>query len=727
MVKEKILKDYFGYVTFREGQEELIDNILGGNDVVGIMPTGAGKSICFQAPALIFEGITLVISPLISLMKDQVESLIVNGVPAAFINSTLSNNQTFQVIENAKQGKYKIIYVAPERLDAMGFIEFAQSQKIAMIAVDEAHCVSQWGQNFRPSYLKISEFIKSLSQRPVISAFTATATSEITQDVIHLLELQKPLVISTGFDRENLYFEVQKPKDKYKALIKHIKENPDKSGIIYCATRKAVEQVCDNLIADGHKATRYHAGLSEAERTTNQDDFLYDRRTMMVATNAFGMGIDKSNVSFVIHYNMPKNIESYYQEAGRAGRDGTPADCILLYSGKDVVTNQFLIENTNENNKLDPETLELVKQKDRERLKQMTYYCHSFNCLREYILKYFGDKSKSYCGNCSNCNTNFEEVEITEYAQKILSCIVRMGERYGVKMIIDTLRGSKAEKVLKFRLDEVKTYGIMAEVKAKRIREIIDYLLVNEYLEQTNAEFPVIKMMPKANEILFNGEKHMMKIAKEQKKSARLADKRIQVNNDLFNTLREIRLDFAKLNNVPAFVIFTDASLIDMCSKLPTTGKEFLDVSGVGKVKLEQYGDVFIEAIKTFKNSNTPTQAVQQSSAAQTLEFVKNSIELSEDPLPIVFLADKINALLFQKSDKSVHAKKITDYLLEKGYLEVEMVDNRNSRVSSEKGRAIGITTNIMPSASGAVRKQNFYSSKAQAFIVDCLEDIIEW
>lgn len=727
MVKKDVLKNYFGYVTFREGQEELIDNILAGNDVVGIMPTGAGKSICFQAPALIFEGITLVISPLISLMKDQVESLIVNGVPAAFINSTLSNNQTIRVIEYAKQGKYKIIYVAPERLDTAAFVEFAQNEKIAMIAVDEAHCVSQWGQNFRPSYLKISEFIESLPKRPIISAFTATATSEITQDIIDLLGLQNPFVISTGFDRENLYFEVQKPTDKYKALMKYTKENRDKSGIIYCATRKAVEQVCDNLIADGYKATRYHAGLSEAERTMNQDDFLYDRRTMMVATNAFGMGIDKSNVSFVIHYNMPKNIESYYQEAGRAGRDGTPADCILLYSGKDVVTNQFLIENTNENNNLDPETLEMVKQKDRERLKQMTYYCHSFNCLREYILKYFGDKAKNYCGNCSNCNTNFEEVEITEYAQKILSCVARMGERYGVKMIIDTLRGSKAEKILNFRLDQLTTYGIMSNVKEKRIREIINYLLVNEYLEQTNAEFPVIKMMPKAREILFNGEKHIMKIAKEQQEAAKSSKKRIQVNNALFNTLKTIRLNFAKAKSVPAFVIFTDATLIDMCSKLPTTDKEFLEVSGVGKVKFQAYGDAFIKAINTFRQSNTPTQPVQEMSATEILDFVKKSIELSEEPLSIMMFVDRINALLLQTSDKRIHAKKITDYLLEQGYLEVETQDNRNSRVSSEKGRAIGITTTTIPGANDTIRKQNFYSSNAQTVIVELLENIIEW
>ncbi|HZJ83149.1 MAG TPA: RecQ family ATP-dependent DNA helicase, partial [Clostridia bacterium] len=474
MVKEQILRQHFGYMTFREGQKELIDSILKGKDVMGIMPTGSGKSLCFQVPALLFKGITLVISPLISLMKDQVQALIANGVPAAYINSSLTYNQTVKALENAKGGKYKIIYVAPERLDTLEFLEFSRIANISMVAVDEAHCVSQWGQNFRPSYLKIKAFIDDLPKRPIISAFTATATIEVKEDIIKILELNNPFVMTTGFNRENLYFEVQKPRDKYLALARYLEDNRDKGGIIYCSTRKAVEEVCENLNRDDYNATRYHAGLSENERSNNQDDFLYDRKLIMVATNAFGMGIDKSNVSFVIHYNMPKNIESYYQEAGRAGRDGTPADCILLYGGQDVITNQFLIDNTDDNNDLDIEILEQVKEKDRERLKQMTYYCHSLDCLREYILKYFDDSSSSFCGNCSNCNTNFEEIDVTEYAQKILSCITRMGQRYGVKMIIDTLRASRAKRILQLNLDKIDTYGLMAGVKEKRVRDIIN-------------------------------------------------------------------------------------------------------------------------------------------------------------------------------------------------------------------------------------------------------------
>src|SRR5665648_2916 len=604
MQKKQLLKQYFGYDSFRDGQEPLMDHLLNGNDCIGVMPTGAGKSLCFQIPALLFEGITLVVSPLISLMKDQVQALVVNGVAAAYINSSLNLSQTAKVLNNARKGLYKIIYIAPERLDVADFVEFAQNANISMITIDEAHCVSQWGQDFRPSYLKINEFIDKLPARPVLSAFTATATSEVREDIMKILKLNNPFIMTTGFNRENLYFEVQKPENKYKAVIKYLKKNSDKSGIIYCATRKTVEEVCGNLIRDGYNASRYHAGLTETERTQNQDDFLYDRRRIMIATNAFGMGIDKSNVSFVIHYNMPKNIEGYYQEAGRAGRDGTPADCILLYGGQDVITNQFLIDNTNDKNELDSEILEQVKEKDRERLKQMTYYCHSFDCLREYILKYFGDKPLNFCGNCNNCNTNFEETDITLYAQKIMSCIFRMGERYGIKAVIDTLRGSKAEKILKLRLDKITTYGIMAEVKEKRIRDIINYLVLNDYIALTNSEFPVAKLTGKSKKVLIDGEKLIMKIAKdsekEPKRESRAVRHMVNVDKDLFGKLKELRYKIAQLQKVPAFVIFTDATLIDMCNKMPSNDDQLLMVSGVGESKMKRYGEAFLEVIKEF-------------------------------------------------------------------------------------------------------------------------------
>ncbi len=597
MQKEQVLKQYFGYTAFRGGQEELIDHILSGNDVIGIMPTGAGKSLCFQIPGLILDGITLVVSPLISLMKDQVQTLVANGVSAAFINSTLTYHQTIKAIENAKYGKYKIIYVAPERLDTSEFLEFSRNANISMVTVDEAHCVSQWGQNFRPSYLKISEFIEKLGKRPVISAFTATATYEVREDIIKLIKLDNPYVMATGFNRANLYFEVQKPVDKYEALLKYLKNNPGKSGIIYCSTRKTVEEVYDHLVRDSYSPTRYHAGLSESERTVNQDDFLYDRKTIMVATNAFGMGIDKSNVSFVIHYNMPKNLESYYQEAGRAGRDGTSADCILLYGGQDVITNQFLIDNTDENNELDRKILKQVKEKDRERLKQMTYYCHSFDCLREYILKYFGERTSNICGSCSNCNTHFEEVDATGDAQKILSCISRMGGRYGIKAVIDTLRGSRSEKIIKLGLNKIKTYGIMAEVKENRIRDIVNYLVLNEYIMLTNSEFPVAKLTSKSRNVLFDGEKVIMKTAKEDQRKTKPAKQKADVNAGLIGKLKELRYKLAKEKKVPAFVIFSDAALMDMCSKMPANEDEFLEVSGVGRVKLEAYGKEFLKVM----------------------------------------------------------------------------------------------------------------------------------
>lgn len=725
MQKEQILKQYFGYITFREGQEELIDNILSGKDVLGIMPTGAGKSLCFQVPALMLDGITLVVSPLISLMKDQVQSLISNGVSSAFINSTLTYNQTMKALENAKNGKYKIIYVAPERLDTPEFLEFSQYSNISMITVDEAHCVSQWGQNFRPSYLKINEFIGKLPRKPVISVFTATATSEVKEDIIEILKLNNPFVMATGFNRENLYFEVQKPIDKYKAVVKYLENNLNKSGIIYCSTRKTVEEVCENLISNNYNTTRYHAGLSENERTKNQDDFLYDRKTIMVATNAFGMGIDKSNVSFVIHYNMPKNIESYYQEAGRAGRDGTPADCILLYGGQDVITNQFLIDNTNDNNDLNIEILELVKEKDRERLKQMTYYCHSFDCLREYILKYFGDRTANYCGNCSNCNTNFEEIDITEYAQKILSCISRMGERYGIKIVIDTLRGSKAEKILKFGLDKIKTYGIMAEVKEKRVREIINFLVLNEYLVLTNSEFPLVKLTQKSRNILLNSEKLIMKIAKDEQREIKPMKQKVQVRNDLFNKLRELRFKLAQEQKVPAFVIFSDATLIDMCCKMPTNDIEFLDVLGVGKMKLEKYGKEFLEVINNFESCEIPQAIPQTYSLTEICNYIKETIEISNQSIPISMFTDKINALLMQRCDKKISSQKVADYLVLQGYLGIETIDGKNAKIATVKGQGIDITTILKVRQNGESYKQNFYDVTAQEFLVDNIETIM--
>lgn len=598
-VKHKILKEYFGHSDFREGQEDIVDCLLSGRDALCIMPTGAGKSICYQVPTIAFEGITVVISPLISLMKDQVTALVQSGISAAYINSSLSESQYTKVFQNAERGKYKIIYVAPERLTTAEFLNLCKKLNVSMVAVDEAHCVSQWGQDFRPSYLKISEFINMLKVRPVVGAFTATATKEVKNDILRLLELDSPLVVTTGFDRPNLFFSVIRPKAKSVRLLELVKERKDKSGIVYCATRKAVEEVCVLLNDNGFSATRYHAGLSETERKENQEDFVYDRRQIMVATNAFGMGIDKSNVSFVIHYNMPKNIESYYQEAGRAGRDGEESDCILLYSPQDVHTNQFLIEKSDANPELSEEEQNAVRQKDMERLKYMTYYCTTSDCLRGFILKYFGDRSANYCGKCSNCLTQFETVDITVDAQKILSCIIKTGQRFGKKMICDVLRGSKSERIMRLGLDSQSTYGIMKSCNEKRLREIIDYLERQGYIAAEGGEYPVLKVTAASYGILRGNVSLSMKAAKAKAEEPHKPVNNA-VNEELLEALKELRRKLAAKKRVPAYVIFSDASLTDMCKKLPKTPEEFLNVSGVGNVKLAQYGEQFLEVIRRF-------------------------------------------------------------------------------------------------------------------------------
>ena len=597
----EILKTYFGYSEFRYGQKELITNLINGTDCVGIMPTGAGKSICYQIPAILMDGITLVISPLISLMKDQVHALLEAGIPAAYINSSLTPAQQYKVIQNAKQYKYKLIYVAPERLELDFFQEFAASTNISFVSIDEAHCVSQWGQDFRPSYLKIAQFIHSMPKRPIIGAFTATATREVKDDIISLLALQKPFVMTTGFDRKNLYFEVQKPVDKFTALERFLERNPNKTGIIYCTTRKGVEDVCDRLILQGYRATRYHAGLSDKERKINQEEFQFDKVQIMVATNAFGMGIDKSNISYVIHFNMPKNIESYYQEAGRAGRDGEPAQCILLYSKQDVSTNLFLIEKDKENEELDPITRHEVLEKDRDRLKQMTYYCTTTDCLRAHMLRYFGEQSPNFCGNCSNCNANSKEIDITVEAQKIMSCIIRAGERFGMLTIIDILRGSKNEKIRNSHLDTLTTYGIMESVPKEYIRQVIEFLLVQSYIQATTDGYQVLKIQPKAYAVLRGQQSlHMRVLQQPDNMESSVPTSYVEIDEELFQQLKALRAKIAKVQSVPAFVIFTDAALRDMCIKLPQNLKSFLEVNGVGQTKANRYGERFIKLIQAY-------------------------------------------------------------------------------------------------------------------------------
>lgn len=598
--KLSVLKDYFGHDSFRDGQEQIVDALLDGRDALCIMPTGAGKSMCYQIPALLFDGVTIVVSPLISLMKDQVGSLVQSGVPAAYINSSLSYPQFLRVLSNVEHGKYKIIYVAPERLLTDGFLDTCKKIKISMVAVDEAHCVSQWGQDFRPSYLKIVSFIKSLENRPIVGAFTATATNDVKEDIKKILRLENPFEITTGFDRPNLFFGVIKSSSKDEKLIDLIRERGDRSGIVYCATRKNVESVCELLCDNGFSATRYHAGLDEYERRKNQEDFVFDRKNIMVATNAFGMGIDKSNVTYVIHYNMPKNIESYYQEAGRAGRDGGEADCILLYSPKDVRLNRFMIENSEGNDELTIEENEQIRERDFERLKHMTFYSTTNDCLRGFILRYFGGDKKAYCGKCSNCLSVHKLVDVTIDAQKIMSCIARTGQRYGKTVICDVLKGSKNEKILKAELNNQSTYGIMKEVTARHIFGTIDFLAEKEYISADN-ETEALKLLPKSRDVLFGRERLVMKKVENSEKVVKTHRPEVPVNADLLDALKALRKSIASQKSVPAYVIFTDATLIDMCKKCPETPDEMLEVSGVGRTKLEKFGKEFLEVIAKFR------------------------------------------------------------------------------------------------------------------------------
>ena len=621
MKKQEILKHYFGYDQFREGQELLIDSMLEGKDTLGIMPTGAGKSLCFQIPALMMDGVTLVISPLISLMKDQVEALNQAGVHAAYLNSSLTAAQYYRALEFAREGRYPIIYVAPERLVTDEFLDFALHTKISMIAVDEAHCVSQWGQDFRPSYLRILEFVERLPERPVLSAFTATATKEVRDDIIDILMLREPTVLTTGFDRPNLYFGVQSPKDKFACLKNYLETHQGESGVIYCLTRKVVEEVCEKLRRDGYPVTRYHAGLSDGERKQNQEDFIYDRYPLMVATNAFGMGIDKSNVRFVVHYNMPKNMESYYQEAGRAGRDGEPAECILLYGGQDVVTNQFFIDNNQDNQELDAVTRAIVMERDRDRLKKMTYYCFTNECLRDYILRYFGEYGENYCGNCSNCLSQFEAVDVTDIARAIIGCVASSRQRYGTNVIIDTLHGANTAKIRQYRMDENPHYAELAKVPSYKLRQVMNHLLLGDYLFVTNDEYVVVKLTEKAKEFMEGDEAIVMKMAKEQERQAKEKSEKkarkskavkdvalTELDETLFEKLRGLRSEIAKEEKVPPYIVFSDRTLVHMCSVKPVTKGEMLSVSGVGEFKYEKYGERFLECIRAERNVAVSTE-----------------------------------------------------------------------------------------------------------------------
>jgi ATP-dependent DNA helicase RecQ len=585
---ELLLQKYYGYPKFREGQTKIISSILQKNDTFAIMPTGAGKSICFQIPALLFDGVTLVISPLISLMKDQIDSLNSLGIPATFINSSLSPHAVDERIHEAGRGAYRLLYIAPERLEVEAFVKLVETLRIAFIAVDEAHCVSQWGHDFRPSYRQIGPFIKRLAKRPLIAAFTATATPEVKDDIVKLLALQNPQLFITGFDRENLSFSVVRGENKRDFLNNYIGANHQHSGIIYAATRKEVDQTFNLLVKQGYAVGKYHAGLPDKERIQNQEAFLYDDYKIMVATNAFGMGIDKSNVRYVIHYNLPKNMESYYQEAGRAGRDGEPSECILLFAPQDIVIQKFLIEQT----VYSPAR----KQNEYKKLQTMVDYAHSSRCLRHFILEYFGDlNTPEQCGNCGNCNDRTELTDITLEAQKIFSCIARMREQYGVSMIAEVLKGSATKKLLQLRFNNLPTYGLMKEMALAEIKDLINRLISEDYLHLTQGQYPIVKLQAQVGPVLRNQARVLQKIT--------IRKVRLEKDDLLFEELRKLRREIATREGVPPYIIFADVTLHEMAQYTPTDAGSMLKIKGVGESKLQKYGDLFINVIQKHRTA----------------------------------------------------------------------------------------------------------------------------
>ncbi len=739
---EEALKALFGYGAFRPGQKEVIDNILSGRDVFAVMPTGAGKSVCYQIPAMMLPGITIVISPLISLMQDQVKALNEAGIPAAFINSSLSENMFYETVNRARRGVYKIIYVAPERLVTDSFLELAHSIEISMITVDEAHCISQWGQDFRPSYMKIVEFVRLLDRRPIISAFTSTATENVRDDIVCTLGLVNPYTLVTGFDRENLFFQVEKPKKKEQYILDYIAEHEGDSGIIYCATRKNVDNLYDLLKSRGISVAKYHAGMSAEERKRMQDDFVFDYISIVVATNAFGMGIDKSNVRFVIHYNMPQSMENYYQEAGRAGRDGLDSKCILLFSPQDIVINRFLLERK-EMSDLDETDKQTIRERDSKRLQVMEKYCYTTECLRNYILKYFGENPDKPCGDCGNCLHEFETLDMTDEAKKIINCVYEANGRYGRNIIIDTVSGAKTARLEEIGAAKYKSYGVLASSNKNLLRRLVEQLVLEGYL--TVGDYQVLKMGDISR--LRNPDTHVLvKITDDDKlpertaasnKKAKATDVLTSAGYELFDRLRELRLELAREENLPPYIIFSDKTLIDMAAKVPASKSEMLNVSGVGENKFSKYGEKFLSVVEKCAGEY-PELLTNKADAAKekeksTLSKASKKNEKQEfylleeeaahfnyaDYMYVSEIKKELERICERDDVKKIPAGRLSEIMMADGLITEREQDGRLDKVATEAGRDRGIKTVVKVSERGFSYANLMYPKNIQQMFVE--------
>lgn len=744
MNAREILKVYFGYDNFLEGQESVINAIVAGQDALAIMPTGAGKSICYQIPALMLPGITLVISPLISLMQDQVKALNEAGIHAAFINSSLNELQISKALKAALEGQYKIIYVAPERLESWEFINFANKADISLVSVDEAHCISQWGQDFRPSYLKIIDFVNGLEERPVLSAFTATATEEVKNDIACILNLRNPKIVITGFDRENLYYRVEnisrtRVKDDF--VVDYVEKHEKESGIVYCSTRKNVDTLYELLFSRGIPVTKYHAGMDNGTRKKNQNDFIYDRNPVIVATNAFGMGIDKSNVRYVIHYNMPQSMENYYQEAGRAGRDGEPSQCILLFSPQDIIINKLLLERK-ELSEIPPENRELIQQRDVKRLQIMEGYCRTTNCLRNYILNYFGQRTNLSCDNCGNCHRKFRQVDMTNEAKWVINCLFETKGRYGMNIVLGTLLGANRARLKELGTVNYKSYGMLKESNEAELRLLISQMISEGYVYQTQEKYSVLKMghidplRDENNRVIVRmyEEKEMGRRVKGTKK--RNTDPLTSAGYELFEKLRSLRLQIARQVSMPPYIIFSDKTLIDMCVICPHTKEDMLNVSGVGEVKYEKYGQRFLDEISEYrkahpdtvlsireegkKNDFLPTKKKSRRKG----EFYLNETDVDKfnfsDLYYISDIKDEMNRICSVENVKKLTATKIWKFLFAEGLTMEEHVDGKYFvKNPSDKGLKMGIQTEEKISKAGNKYTVLRYPENVQKMIIE--------